>query len=118
MYFMRNLIINQKVKGSAHDFSWGALDVVTTLGGRSGGDQEFLKLGLPLGAVEPSDDSETCEINRSISSLVNRPQHITKTFAFSRWCTNGTGTDHFTVAGVNDLAVNAPWLDFHKASLR
>ena len=26
MYFMKNLVINQKVKGSTRDFSWGALD--------------------------------------------------------------------------------------------
>ena len=53
MYFMRNIEINQKVKGSTHDFSWGALDVAETLGGRSGSGQKLLKLGLPFGAVLP-----------------------------------------------------------------
>ena len=36
MYFMKDLRINQKVKGSTHDFSRGALDVATTNGVRSG----------------------------------------------------------------------------------
>ena len=53
MYLMINSEINQKVKGSAHDFLWGALDVAAMLGGRSGSGQELLKLGLPFGAVLP-----------------------------------------------------------------
>ena len=50
MYFMRNIEINQKVKGSTHDFSWGALGVVTA-SVRSVGSQELLELGLPPGTI-------------------------------------------------------------------
>jgi len=50
---MKNIEINQKVKGSTHDFSWGALDVVAMIRVRSGGGQDLLELGPPLGAFLP-----------------------------------------------------------------
>jgi len=44
MYFMKNLGINQKVKGSTRDLSRGALDVAATNGVRSGGFDEDVGL--------------------------------------------------------------------------
>ena len=52
---MKNTEINQKVKGSTHDFSWGALDA-TTVSVRSGGLDEDVGLleRLPVAGTAPN----------------------------------------------------------------
>ena len=55
MYYMKNKRINQKVKGSTHDFSWGALDAAT-VSVRSGSLDEDVGLleRLPVAGAAPN----------------------------------------------------------------